>query len=383
MNLPLRNDLAGLSPYESFDTPVSVRLNTNENPYSVPEVVKNAVVKKVADAITDANRYPNDNFLQLRQSLSDYLHALENLRFDPTQLIAANGSNEVMQEIFSAFAGPGRTCLSFSPAYSMYPQFCRDSFTQLVQVPRIGDDFTIAVDEAVRKIEEIRPSIIIITNPNNPTGTFTCIDDLRRILHAAQNTGVQGADDAHPVVVIDEAYSDFRASIHRTSLELLDEFPNLIVVKTLSKAFAFAGVRLGFAIAAPEIIQAMRIVRLPYNLSAITQAVVIAALEYAPQMLNALDEIKAQRDFLSQALNRLEYHGEKLIVVPSQANFIQIGFNRKLPNFQELPQNLHAFMLEHGVLIRKVGAPGFFRVTVGKPHENMRFLELLDAWLKK
>ncbi|MDR1447621.1 MAG: aminotransferase class I/II-fold pyridoxal phosphate-dependent enzyme [Candidatus Ancillula sp.] len=381
-HLSLRNDLVGLLPYESFDTPVPVRLNTNENPYEVPELVKSAVVESVESAVSGSNRYPNDNFLSLREHLANYIYTLEKLRFSADSIIAANGSNEIMLEIFQAFGGPGRACLSFSPAYSMYPQFCRDSFTTLVEVPRVPDKFTIDIEKAVKQIQETAPSIIIITNPNNPTGTYTCTDNLRKILQAAENTPVKGADaDARAVVIVDEAYSDFRDSTHETSLKLMSEFPNLLVVKTLSKAFAFAGVRLGFAIASPDIIRALRIVRLPYNLSTITQAVVIAALKHAPEMLGAVEEIKRERLNMFDQLKYLKYQGEPFLVVPSQANFIQVGFSSNLPNYQQLPEELHAYMLKNGVLIRRVGAPGYFRVTIGKPQENEHFITILKLWL--
>ncbi|MDR2083095.1 MAG: histidinol-phosphate transaminase [Candidatus Ancillula trichonymphae] len=381
-HLPLRNDLVGLQPYESFDTPVPVRLNTNENPYAVPKTVLRAVVDAVEHAVNSANRYPNDGFYELRVRLADYVYKLEGLKFSADQLIAANGSNEIMLEIFQAFGGPGRACISFSPAYSMYPRFCRDSFTELVEVPRVPDKFTIDVDKAAEKIVEVGPSIVIITSPNNPTGTHTSLDDLRKILEVAQNTRVKSADaNARAVVIVDEAYADFRDFTCGTGLELLEEFPNLLVVKTLSKAFSFAGVRLGFALASPGIISALRIVRLPYNLSTVTQAVVIAALERAPEMLEAVEEIKYERAQVLEQLKHLQYRGESFIVVPTQANFIQIGFSSNLPNFQQLPEKLHAYMLDNGVLIRKVGAPGYFRITIGTPEENQRFLNLLKSWV--
>ena len=351
--LPLRPELVGEVPYGAPQLDVSYALNVNENPYPPSERVVAEIAAAVADAARTMNRYPERDALALRADLAGYLgHGL-----GPEQIWAANGSNEVMLHVLQAFAGPGRTVLSFAPTYSMYPEYARDTHSGWVTFPR-EDDFSIDRDAAVAAVRETRPAVVLVTSPNNPTGTAVDLDVVAAIVEAAPG-----------VVVVDEAYYEFARTGTPSALKLLPRHPRLAVSRTMSKAFAFAGGRLGYLAAAPAFVDALRIVRLPYHLSAVTQAVARVALAHAPEMLAAVDQLRLARDELAAWLV-----GRGLTVADSDANFVLFGrFADRHAVWQAL--------LDRGVLIREVGPAGWLRVSAGTPAEMAAFRSALDAVL--
>lgn len=354
---PLRDDLAGQTPYGAPQLDVDVRLNVNENPFPPPDAVIDAVTAEVHRNMGEANRYPDRDFGELRLALADYLSREAQVRVTAEQIWAANGSNEVMAHVMAAFGGPGRVALTFPPTYSMYPEYARESFTDLVTVPRRAD-FTIDLRLANEAIREHRPSIVLVASPNNPTGTAIDLSDIASMSMACLS--VNG------VMVVDEAYAEFRRSGVPSALELIDDHPNLIVTRTMSKAFAMAGVRLGYAVAGPTVIDALRIVRLPYHLSSITQAVARAAIAHADELQAGLEILRSERDALVQELRM-----RGLRVADSDANFCLFG---QFVNRNAVWQGL----VDRGVLIRETGPQGWLRVSVGTPHENARFVAALD-----
>jgi histidinol-phosphate aminotransferase len=351
--LPLRPELVGEVPYGAPQLDVPYALNVNENPYPPSEPVVAEIAAAVAGAARTMNRYPERDALALRADLARYLgHGL-----GPEQIWAANGSNEVMLHVLQAFAGPGRTVLSFAPTYSMYPEYARDTHSGWVTYPR-EDDFTIDRDAAVAAVRENRPDVVLVTSPNNPTGTAVDLDVVAAIVEAAPG-----------VVVVDEAYYEFARTGTPSALELLPQHPRLAVSRTMSKAFAFAGGRLGYLAAAPAFVDALRIVRLPYHLSAVTQAVARVALAHAPEMLAAVDQLRLARDELAAWLV-----GRGLTVADSDANFVLFGrFADRHAVWQAL--------LDRGVLIREVGPAGWLRVSAGTPADMAAFRTALDAVL--
>ena len=281
--LPLRPELVGETPYGAPQLDVAVCLNVNENPYPPSAQVVAEIAAAVAEAAGGLNRYPERDAIALRADLAAYLgHGLT-----ADAIWAANGSNEVMLHVLQAFGGPGRSVLSFTPTYSMYPEYARDTHTAWLTCPRAAD-FTIDPEVAVAAIEAQQPDVVLVTSPNNPTGTAVSLAVVEAIATAAPG-----------VVVVDEAYAEFARAGTPTALELLDRYPRLAVSRTMSKAFAFAGGRLGYLAAAPAFVDALRIVRLPYHLSALTQAVARVALAHAPEMLAAVDELRTARDDLA------------------------------------------------------------------------------------
>jgi histidinol-phosphate aminotransferase len=312
----------------------------------------------VASAATTLNRYPDRDFTALRHDLADFLRSESSVALDPAQIWAANGSNEVMLHILQAFGGPGRTALAFTPAYAMYSEYARDTLTDWTTIAR-RDDFTIDLDAAATQLPELAPAVIFLTSPNNPTGTALAPGELRAILDIARDLDIDGGP---ALVVVDEAYAEFRREGTPSALELLADYPNLIVTRTMSKAFALAGGRLGYLAASREIVDTLRIVRLPYHLSSITQAVARAALKHRDELLSQVAALRAERDALVTWLRGLTVDGEPMTVAQSDANFVFFG---KFEDRHAVWQGL----LDQGVLIRESGPEGWLRVTVGTREE--------------
>ena len=373
-NLPLRPDLEGEAPYGAPEIDVPVRLNVNENPYPPSTAVIESIATAVARAAQGLNRYPERDFPRLREALADYLEAESGVHLTPEQIWAANGSNEVMLHVLQAFGGPGRTCLTFTPTYSMYPEYARDTLTDYVTRPR-REDFTLDVETAVAAISELRPAVVILASPNNPTGTALPLEDIDRILEAARGHGpMLGAEIGSParasdcVVVIDEAYAEFRRPGVPSALELLGPAnPHLAVTRTMSKAFGAAGLRLGYLAADRALVDALRVVRLPYHLSAVTQAAALAALSHRDELMAQVASLRDERDALVAWLR-----GRGLTAHESDANFVLFG---PFPDRESVWQAL----LDAGVLIRVVGPEGFLRASIGTPEEMERLRSVLAA----
>jgi len=343
--LPLRPELVGEEPYGAPQLDVPVCLNVNENPYPPGEAIRREMAEALWAVTGRVNRYPDREAAGLRAALASYLgHGLT-----PERVWAANGSNEVMVHLLGAFGGPGRRVLTFTPTYSMYPEYARDTHTGYVTVPR-HDDFTLTGGLVLDAIAEHRPDVVVITTPNNPTGTSTPLEVLEAVL--------EGTD---AIVVVDEAYQEFSRTPEATALTLLPRFGNLVVSRTMSKAFALAGGRVGYLAAAPAIVDACRIVRLPYHLSAQTQALAEVALAHAPEMLAQVDRLRAARDELLVRLPALGFD-----VVASDANFVLFG------RFADRHRAFTA-LLDRGVLVRETGPAGYLRVSAGTPDEMDAF----------
>jgi histidinol-phosphate aminotransferase len=355
--LPIRDELRGEVPYGAPQLDVPVALNVNENPYPPGEDVVADMAAAVADAARSLNRYPERDAVALRADLAAYLNADGAQGLTADNVWAANGSNEVMQQLLLAFAGPGRTVLSFAPTYSMYPEYARDTHSTWVAARR-AEDFTIDIEAARTAIAEHRPSVVLLASPNNPTGTALPLADIEALLEVAPG-----------MVVVDEAYAEFRRSGTPSALSLLPRYPRLVVTRTMSKAFALAGGRLGYLAASTAVVDAVRIVRLPYHLSAVSQAVARVALAHAASLLEAVDELRAERD---RTVDWLRSIG--LPAADSDANFVLFG---GLADRHAVWQGL----LDRGVLIRETGPDGWLRVSIGTPEEMSAFRTALEEVL--
>nr|WP_231626596.1 histidinol-phosphate transaminase [Streptomyces apocyni] len=356
-DLPIRDELRGKSPYGAPQLDVPVQLNTNENPYPLPEPLVERIAERVREAARGLNRYPDRDAVELRTELARYLTRTGGHPLTLAHVWAANGSNEVLQQLLQTFGGPGRTAIGFEPSYSMHALISRGTGTGWISGPR-HDDFTIDVAAAQQAITENAPNVVFITSPNNPTGTAVEADTVLALYEAAQAAGPA-------LVVVDEAYVEFS---HRPSLlPLLEGRPNLVVSRTMSKAFGAAGLRLGYLAADPAVVDAVQLVRLPYHLSAVTQATALAALEHTDTLLGYVDQLKKERDRLVTELRAIGCE-----VTDSDANFVQFG------RFDDSPTAWRR-ILDHGVLVRDNGVPGWLRVTAGTPAENDAFLDAVRA----
>lgn len=352
-DLPLRADLRGLDPYGAPQLDVPVQLNTNENPHPPSPRLAEAIAAAVAEVAGTLNRYPDRDATALRAALAGYLgHGLTG-----RQVWAANGSNEVLQQLLLAFGGHGRSALGFEPSYSMHPLIARVTGTRWI-AGRRDDDFGLDPERAAAAVREAQPDVVFVTSPNNPTGTAVPLAVTEAVCAAAPG-----------MVVVDEAYAEFARAGTPSALTLVPRYPRLVVTRTMSKAFAMAGTRVGYLAAQPAVVDALLLVRLPYHLSTVTQAVARTALDCAAEPLATVAAVRARRDETVAWLRMRD-----LAVADSDANFVLFGaFGDRRGVWQAL--------LDRGVLIREVGPPGWLRVTIGTPAEMASFRAALSAVL--
>lgn len=340
-----------MTPYGAPQAALPVALNVNENTHPVPSEVADDILDAVAHALRDVNRYPDREFTALRESFADYLGN----GLDREQIWAANGSNEVLQHLLQAFGGPGRTAMGFAPTYSMYPLLTRSTGATWIAGTR-EHDFSLTAESAAEQVDRERPDIVFLCAPNNPTGTPLRLDVVEAVYAATDG-----------IVIVDEAYEEFAPRDEPSAVSLLPDRPRLVVSRTMSKAFAFAGARVGYLAADPAVVDALRLVRLPYHLSALTQAAATAALAHAETMLSMVDEIVAQRDRISATVSALGY-----VAHESWTNFVLFGG-------VDDPAATWKGLYDRGVLIRDVGIPHHLRVTAGTADETTAFLDALAS----
>ena len=361
-SLPVRSDLVGLKPYGAPHLDVPVQLNVNENAYPIPDVVAESMRSAVEGHFTGLNRYPDREFESLREHLVTYLHGVneragQTVELRSDMIWAANGSNEVLSHIVQAFGGPGRTVLGFTPSYSMHPLITTGTGATWKASER-NEDFSLDAESVAAEVARTDPDIVFLCTPNNPTGTSIGLD----VIEAAY-------DNCSGIVIVDEAYAEFSRPAKPSAMTLLAGRPRLVVSRTMSKAFACAGLRLGYAIAAPELIDVLRLVRLPYHLSQITQVLACTALEHAGLLLDNVDKLIDSRDQMAQHLSSAGF-----TVYPSDSNFVLFG---NIASPQELWQQL----LDRGILIRDIGISHHARVNAGTEAETTAFLKAIDEIL--
>jgi histidinol-phosphate aminotransferase len=343
----VRPDLLDFEPYESPQRPARFRMNTNESPYPPPR----GVVEAVAGVLRSEslNRYPDKDASRLFGALATHTGR----RSD--ELWIANGSNEVFLHLLLAFGGRDRVSLTFEPTYSLHTLIPRITGTGVVNAGR-GPDFKVEEDEARRAIRSHDPDLVILCSPNNPSGGCDSLEVI---------AGIAGACSG--LVVVDEAYGEF-APAGSTAAGLLDDHPNLVVVKTFSKAWRLAGLRIGYLVASPEVVKGLARVRLPYHLSTVTQAAGEAALAHFSETEEKAAAVAAERDRIQEGLSAMGVE-----TFPSDANFVLF----KLPEAGRTWRNL----LERDVLVRDYSSQphlqGCLRVTAGLPEETEAFLAAL------
>ncbi len=361
---PLRDELRGIEPYgapQLSHAQAPVQLNVNENPYAPSARLAASLAEAMSTVAVELNRYPDREFAALREQLAGYLNTSGGSGITPGMVWAANGSNEVMQQLLQAFGGPGRLALSFAPTYSMYPEYARNTLTEWA-VGHREEDFGLDLDRARALIEERRPSIVLLPSPNNPTGTALPPEAVSVLSEAVGDTGL---------LVVDEAYGEFRRSGTPSALELLPQHRNLVVTRTMSKAFALAGARLGYLAADPAICGALRVVRLPYHLSATTQATASVALSYVEELLAHVDDLRSERDATVVWLREQGFE-----VADSDANFVLFG---RFADRHAVWQGL----VDRGVLVRETGPDGWLRVSIGTSDEMAAFRDALTYVMKE
>jgi histidinol-phosphate aminotransferase len=348
--VPVRDDLAGLQPYGAPQLNVPVRLNTNETPTPPPAAYLEQLGKRVA--ALDLNRYPDRRATALRTALG------ERVGLPPARVWAANGSNEVLTQLFQAYGGPGRTLLLFTPGYSAHPLLAQVALTPVVTAP-LDPDFRLTPEAAAAAVRAHDPDLVCVAHPNNPTGLPVPLDAIRA-LH----------DSGRALAIVDEAYVEFGGE---SALSLAGELPRLVITRTFSKAWRMAGLRLGYLYGPEWVVDDLRKVRLPYHLDALTQAAGLLACEQADEVTAHVPAVAGERERLRRGLEALD----GVEVFDSVANFLL---------FRTAVADLFDRLLARGVLVRDFSnvdrLEGCLRVTIGTPEEDDLFLEALAGSLR-
>jgi histidinol-phosphate aminotransferase len=348
-----RPDLADLLPYRAPQVSAPVKLNTNESPYPPPEEVMAELARRVGSL--PLHRYPDRDFTELREGLARHLGVLTD------RVWLANGSNEILLQLMLAFGGADRRAMKFEPTYAMHSHIVRVSGTRLLRARR-NPDFTMHLDATVEAIRKQEPDIVFLCSPNNPTGNTNTEEEVEAVCEASSG-----------LVVLDEAYVEFAGG---SMIRLIEDHEHLAVVRTFSKAWRMAGARLGYLVAQPWVGEQILKVRLPYHLSALTQAAGLTALAHAREITSHVQTIVHERERLWDELSTTR----GITAFPSRANFILFRCEAKPAS------EVWNGLLAKGVLIRDFsdtpGCDGCLRVSVGTPEQNERFLETLSTVLR-
>lgn len=343
----LREDIANLKPYKWERPSGLIRMDANENPFDAPRELKRELA--VALMKLPFNRYPDGSCRQLKEALS------ERAGVDPDQIAVGNGSDELIGHIITIFSSPKAKVIYPVPTFSMYGIIARSMGVRVGEVP-LTERFEIDLEGMEREMDG-EPNIVFISYPNNPTGN--CFEK-SAILKLMER------DDA--IVVVDEAYYEFSG---KTFLNMLDRFENLIILRTLSKAYGLAGLRVGYMIARAEVVEQVDKVRLPYNLNSFSQLAALKALQFVHDYAEQIKLIIEERERVFEEMRRME----GVHPFPSEANFILFRVRDAGACFEGL--------MRRGVLVRNLSSPGplegCLRVTISTPHQNDRFLEALRS----
>ena len=342
----VKKSIQKLKPYHIENTPCRIKLDAMENPYPLSK----ALMKKVLEGIKGIkiNRYPDPLASRLKDIIS--LH----VKTPVDNIIIGNGSDELIQLILTAFGGHGDRVLLPIPTFSMYGIIAM-SLSLMPEGVSLGKNWALPLDKFLSNMERIKPKVIFISYPNNPTGNSFDKESILKVLE--KTTGI---------VVIDEAYYDFS---RKTFLPYLKECKNLIILRTLSK-IGMAGLRVGYLMADKEICQELNKVRLPYNSNALSQEISSIILENRTEIQKQIGAIISERDKLMEGLKEIE----GIEPYPSETNFILFKVDR---NSKEVFDRLS----DNGILIRNFGNDNYLkdclRVTIGTPEENNEFLDTI------
>ncbi|ABZ85556.1 histidinol-phosphate aminotransferase [Heliomicrobium modesticaldum Ice1] len=361
MNDPLRwvrQDIRHIVPYQAKVYPEGVKVDANENPFPWPASYVEKLQKDLA--AYPFSRYPDGEAKDLRQALSAYTGR------DPAEILISNGSDEAIQLILLTFGGPGLATVISNPTFVMYAMATRYMGGQVIDVPLLEEagTFRLDVEGLLSAASREESRVIIICNPNNPTGNSFAEEDIVAVL--------RGTDK---IVIVDEAYYEFYG---KSMVGRIGEFPNLIVMRTFSKAFALAGLRVGYTMASRAIINEIHKVRQPFNVNAFSQRSAAIALEERAAFENQVKTILAERETLLPQLKRFDWD-----VFPTDANYVFLRLRGESPAARAaLAASIHKALMDRGVLIRKLGGgpslDGTLRITVGQPEENRRLIVALE-----
>lgn len=342
----IRNSIKNLKEYKPNSAPYRIKLDANEGKNIFFQDINIEGIK--FSEKFDINLYPDSDATLLRNEIGRYLN------ISPDNIVAGNGSSEMIELVMKTFVDKDDIILSFVPTFSMYSIFSKIYSANFIGI-KSNNDFSIDIDILIKTAEEIKPKVIFLCNPNNPTGYLVDNNDIKKLMESIDS-----------IVVVDEAYMEFAGC---SMVEEISQYKNLIVLRTLSKALGLAGIRLGYMAACKDIINYIKKVKSPYNLNAISQYIGIEALKNKEKIIKYVDIIKIERNYLYSELLRLP-----LVVYKSNANFIF---------FKSDVNELDIKLEKKGILIRSFSGDlkGYYRVTIGKRWENEEFIKSLKEIL--
>lgn len=346
----VKSQIRELRPYSLCPDRARIKLNQNENPWDAPLEIKQETLRRIAHQ--SWSRYPDFVPQRLPERLAQHSGWIAE------GILAGNGSNELIQALLMATVSEGSRVFISEPTFALYRQISTILGAEVISVP-LTVDLGYDVQALKDAIESSQPEVIIICSPNNPTGCVISRPDLASLLRAADG-----------LVVVDEAYCEFAGE---TVVPLLEQHSNLVVLRTFSKAMAMAGLRVGYLVAAPELVREISKAVLPYNLNVISQTAAEVAIEmYETKLKPLVDLIRAERDRLFIELG----HIVGLCPIRSRANFILVRSSLA-------PPRIYQQLLRRHILVRDVSSypllQDCFRVSVGTPEEN----DLLTAALRE
>ncbi|MGQ9609497.1 MAG: histidinol-phosphate transaminase [bacterium] len=348
----IRPGIVNLKPYVVNNIPHKIKMDANENPYDIPKHIKEHINKEIIEH--NFNRYPDPIATELREALASELEV------DANQILIGNGSDELISYIISAFGGNGSAVIFPTPTFSIYEISAKLWETKTIKIP-LSEGFDLKPDKFIASMNSISRSIVFISFPNNPTGNCFSEQAIAEIVENGKSS----------IIVLDEAYYEFS---RKTFLQLLHLHNNIIILRTFSKAYGLAGLRVGYMVANKEIIDEIMKVKMVYNINSLSQKIALILLKYKNEMSKYINIILQERDKLIDELNKKD----GLKVFNTDANFI-------LFRVKTDAQFLFSALLENGILIRNLDEPGLLenclRVTVGKPDENIAFLSAIDKIL--
>lgn len=348
----LRDDIKGLKPYKVHSIPYKIKLDANESPYDLPDAIRQQLAKELVEGY-QFNRYPDSDATALRQAISRYCGV------SPDEIMVGVGSDELIRVIISAFVGKGDVVLYPSPSFPMYGIFTRIAGGIPLEVLLDGN-FNYDMSAFYRAIEQYKPKLVFICSPNNPTGNVIDKDELMKLIMAFNG-----------VIVVDEAYGEFCGeSIVSQSVN----YPNVLVLKTFSKAFGLAGLRVGYMIGNRKLVEEVYAVKPPYNLNSFSQRVAQLVLENIDAFRDRIATIVAERERLYHRLSAVK----GIEVYPSKANFLLIKVDDGEMVYKKL--------MEQGILVRNFPndsrLKNHLRITVGTRQDNDAFVETLKCILE-
>ena len=346
---PAAPQLASIEPYDPKYIPADVMISANENPLDVPFEIRREVERAIRKV--PFNRYPDPLANELRDMIAD----ANGLELD--QVLMGNGGDELLFDMALAFGGPGRTFLNMPPTFSVYVNNAQLTNTNIVNVLRRAD-FTVDEDAVIERLAQGDIDYTIVTSPNNPTGDIVTGAFVKRMLEASDT-----------LVMVDEAYFEFS---RYTARPLLEQFENLVILRTFSKAFSMAGVRLGYLLGSEAALREFKKVRQPYSVDSVSQAIGRVIYENRAKFEPGIDAIIEQRARVIDELNTLP----SVTAFDSQANYVLFRFDPEIDGGQ-----VWQSLFDAGVLVRdfsrSTGLENCLRVSIGTEAENTRFLDAL------